>query len=222
VFTSIDNALEAGLDVVVKAVITPYNILTIPKLYRDLKKRGVNTIRLSTYIRSGVRHSDDLFNHPASYQWLEEQVKQLQQEFPDNFIKVQNGAPSMELPSLESRREAWTKRNACPAGRTTMMICPDGKVIPCEQMPEMEEYFCGDVSHQSLQEVWDGECLRELTYGSPREKFKGQLCYDCGEWEKCICQMGNCIRNLAMYHGGVYQTPQECPKCNKKSFIRTI
>jgi len=44
-----------------------------------------------------------------------------------------------------------------------MMICADGKVLPCEQMPETEEYFCGDISHQSIQEVWDGNHLRELT-----------------------------------------------------------
>ena len=221
VFTSIDNALEAGLCVQAKAVITPYNILTIPKLYRDLKKRGVSTIRLATYSRSGFHHSDDLFNHAASYQWLEEQVKQLKQEFPDDFINIQNGAPRLEPLSPGTIRENWPKRLCCAAGRTSMMICADGKVIPCEQMPETEEYFCGDVSHQSIQEVWDGDRMRELTYGIPREKFKGQLCYDCEEWEECICQKGCCIRDLAIHEGNIYQPPVNCPKYNR-SFIRTV
>ena len=221
VFKSIDNALEAGLCVNAKAVITPYNILTIPKLYRDLKKRGASAIRLATYCRSGFHHSDDLFNHPTSYQWLEEQVKQLQQEFPDDFIEMQNGAPKSDQLSPEAKQEAWQKRSACIAGRSFMMICADGKVIPCEQMPETEEYFCGDVSHQSIQEVWDGDRMRELTYGIPREKFKGQPCYDCEEREVCVNQKGNCIRKLAAYEGNIYQPPSNCPKYDR-GFIRMV
>jgi radical SAM protein with 4Fe4S-binding SPASM domain len=221
IFKSIDNALEAGLRVETKTVITPYNILTIPKLYRDLKKRGVSYIRLAAYRRSAFHHSDDLFNHPASFQWLEEQVKQLQQEFPDDDIHIQNGAPQLGPLSLEVRQKAWPTRPRCRSGRGSMMICTDGKVIPCEQMPETEEYFCGDVSYQSIQEVWDGDRLRELTYGVPREKFKGQPCYDCEEWDECVNQKGNCIRDLAKYYGSIYLPPPECPK-HDRGFIRTV
>jgi len=221
VFKSIDNALETGLHVDAKAVITPYNILTIPKLYRDLKKRGVSTIRLAAYSRSGFHHSDDLFNHVVSYQWLEEQIKQLQQEFPDDDIRIQNGPPVLKPASLEDRLKAWPKRAMCSAGRSTMVMCTDGKVIPCEQTPETEKYFCGDLSYQSIQEVWDSDRLRELTYGIPREKFKGQPCYDCEEWRECIWQKGNCVRDLAKYEDNIYQPPPNCPKYNK-SFIRTV
>jgi radical SAM protein with 4Fe4S-binding SPASM domain len=100
-----------------------------------------------------------------------------------------------------------------------MMICADGKVIPCEQIPETEEYFCGDVSHQSIMEVWNGDRLRELTYGMPREKFKGQPCYDCEEWEECMGKKGNCIRDQALHLGGIYQPPENCPKY-EGSFVR--
>jgi radical SAM protein with 4Fe4S-binding SPASM domain len=219
IFESIANALEAGLCVEAKAVITPYNILTIPKLYRDLKKRGVGTIRLTTYNRSGFHHSDDLFSHSTSYQWLEEQVKQLQKEFPDDVIYIQNGPPRLEPPSLEEKQKDWQIKYMCHAGRSSMMICADGKVIPCEQMPETEEYFCGDVGNQSIREVWDGARLREMTYDMPREKFKGQACYDCKERVFCTCQIGLCIRDLAKYYGGIYQPPLYCPKHNR-DFVR--
>ncbi|MGD0207334.1 MAG: radical SAM protein [Verrucomicrobiota bacterium] len=216
IFESIANALEAGLCVEAKVVITPYNILTIPKLYRDLKKRGVSTIRLATYFRSGFHHSNDLFNHSTSYQWLEEQVKQLQKEFPDDVIYIQNGRPQLKL----YREEVWPDESkCCSAGRSSMMICADGKVIPCEQMPETEEYFCGDVGNQSIQEVWYGARLREMTYSMPREKFKGQACYDCAEWERCVCQIGYCIRDLALFYGDIYQPPPNCLKHNR-DFIR--
>jgi radical SAM protein with 4Fe4S-binding SPASM domain len=223
IFASIDNAREAGLRVNAKAVITPYNILTIPKLYRDLKHRGVATIRLVPYIRSGFHHSDDLFNWPVSYEWLFEQTDRLHQEFPDDIMSIRtSGPPRMEPPPAELVREAWEKRDiSCAAGRVGMLICTDGKVIPCEQMPETEEYFCGDVSYQSIQEVWDGDRLRELTYGLPREKFKGQPCYDCAEWENCVRRQGCCIRDLAVLHGSIYEPPHNCPKCTR-GFIRRM
>jgi len=213
ILRTIDNCLEAGIKVNVKSVITPYNILTIPKLYRDLKKRGVSSIRFAAYRRSGFHHSDDLFNHMESYRWLEEQVRKLQQEFPNEMINIQNGAPDLEPRTLDRKKAAWPAHNNCTAGREGMMICADGKVIPCEQMPETEEYFCGDVSHQSIQEVWDGDRLREMTYGVPQAKFKGQSCYDCEEREECVNEIGLCIRDLStIYQGGIYQPPEGCPK----------
>ena len=60
-FSSIKNALNVGLPVSAKAVITPYNILTIPRLCRRLKAMGVQKINLATYSRSGYYHTDDLF-----------------------------------------------------------------------------------------------------------------------------------------------------------------
>ena len=214
ILSSIDNALEAGIRVDAKVVITPYNILTIPKLYRDLKRRGVSAIRLATYRRSGFNHSDDLFNDPASFQWLKEQLDQLKQEFPDGLMGIQNGSPTLVPVSLEAKQAAWPQKSMCTAGRTSFFICTDGKVLPCEQMPETSEYFCGDVSYQSIQEVWDSDRLRELTFDVPREKFKGQACYDCKERETCINQNGNCIRDIANYQGYMYQPPRECPQYN--------
>ncbi|MGO9107939.1 MAG: radical SAM protein [Thermoguttaceae bacterium] len=219
VFSSIDNALEAGLNVAAKAVITPYNVLTVPRLYRALRKRGVSKIRLAAYCRSGYYHTDDLFLNDKCFAWLEEEVKGLQDEFSDRAIHVQNGSPQTEPLPRETRKGRWKKRLGCAAGKSSMMICTDGKVIPCEQMPETDEYFCGDVSHQSLLEVWNGNRLKEMTYGMPREKLQGQPCYDCEERENCLNVMGNCIRDLAAHYGNIYQPPPNCFR-HDLAFIR--
>ncbi|MDR2438377.1 MAG: radical SAM protein [Planctomycetaceae bacterium] len=74
IFSSISNAIEVGLRVAAKSVITPYNVFTIPRLYRKLKNIGVSEIRLAAYSRSGFHHSDDLFLNDNCYKWLEEKV----------------------------------------------------------------------------------------------------------------------------------------------------
>ncbi len=218
-FTSIDAARRAGLRVHAKAVITPYNILTIPRLYRDLKRRGVEEIRLASYVRSAFHHSEDLFNHLESYLWLEKELETLRSEFPDDDIHLQNGPPRLADSSGTAKLADWPHRSRCIAGRTHMVVCSDGKVIPCGQMPEREEYFCGDVSGQSIQEVWDSERMRRLTYAPPRERFRGQPCFTCAGWDACMA-VGNCIRDLALHYGGIYKTPPNCPKfCG--TYVRT-
>ena len=210
IFNSIENAVDVGLTVVAKVVITPYNVLTVPRLYRKLKERGVSAIRLAAYARSGYHHSDDLFLNSQCYAWLNTEVEKLQQEYPGDRVTIQNGQPIFEPVSREIRKEAWNKKSLCTAGRTVMTICADGKVIPCEQMPETEEYFCGDVSHQSIMDVWNGDRLKEMTYGMPREKFQGAPCYDCEEREECHNVVGYCIRDLAAHYGSIYQPPPNC------------
>jgi radical SAM protein with 4Fe4S-binding SPASM domain len=218
-FESIENALIEKLPVSVKAVITPYNIITIPRFYRKLKQRGVNKIHLATYGRSGYYHTDDLFNHIESFDWLNRELDILRKEFPDDQITLQNGSPILEPTDEESRLRAWNDRIYCPAGHSSMMICSDGKVIPCEQMPEIDEYFCGDVNAQSILDIWNADKLKELTYGVDREKFKDTPCYDCDEREECHHVKGYCIRDLALFHNNIYQPPLNCYKY-KLPFIR--
>ncbi len=210
IFSSIDHALEAGLRVTSKVVVTPYNVLTVPRLFRKLKRRGVSDIRLAAYSRSGYHHTDDLFLNDQCYAWLDEEVVKLKNEFPGTHASIQNGPPQLEPNSREEQEESWAARSACTAGKSAMMICADGKVIPCEQMPETEEYFCGDLTQQSLLDVWNGDRFKEVTYGMPREKFKGQPCFDCEEREECLYEKGPCVRDLATHYGSIYQPPPDC------------
>ena len=221
IFKSIDNSLEAGINVSAKAVITPYNVLTVPNLYRELKKRGVGSVRLSTYMRSATDNPSDLFLGSTAYRWLNKEVEKLRDDFPDDTIYVQNGEPITEQRTVEERTSLWKSRNRCVAGREGMLICSDGKVIPCEQIPETSEYICGDVSYQSILDVWNGESLKKMTYGMPRENFVGQPCYDCVERVSCLDLMGICVRDLAKYYGNIYQPPPNCPH-HVLPFVRQV
>jgi len=219
ILQSIDNALDGGLRVACKAVITPYNLSTIPKLYRDLRRRGVKKIRLATYCRSAYRHEDTLFNDPGDYAWLDAQIRDLEQEFSEQIV-LQNGYASPSPLSVEQREVLWQERSMCGAGRTLFMTCADGKVIPCEQLPETEEMFCGDLGYQSIEEVWDGEALRNVTYGIPRRRYKGTVCWNCPDIEECHDKMGYCIRDTYIACGTIYDAPPNCPRSRR--FVRQM
>lgn len=215
---SIDNVLEAGLRVAAKAIITPYNVCTIPRFYRTLRRRGVGDIRLATYCRSGYHHRDGLFNHIEDYNWLDKQLDVLGEEFPGKRIAYQNGRPTLSQRSKQELQLAWKERTRCAAGRTSILICADGKVIPCEQLPETEEMFIGDVTVQSIEEIWNSKKLDEMTIQHPREKFRNTICYNCLEIEECHQKMGYCIRDTYQDTGTIYDAAPGCPKSDR--FVR--
>ena len=214
IFKSIENCLAAGLKVETKSVITPYNIATIPKLCRDLKARGVSTIRLATYCRSSFHHKDKLLNHLDDYEWLDKEIEKLKKEFPNDKFDIQNGPPNPEPLSAEKKKEIWDKRPMCTAGRNLLVICANGKVKPCEQMPEREEDYIGDLKRQSLTEVWNSKALDEYLIHPPKEKFKGTVCYECpdDEFHKCQVEVGTCLKDNVSDYGTRWAPSKYCPR----------
>lgn len=215
IMKSIRNLQKAGIELVeTKSVITPYNIPTLPRLYRDLKAMGISEIRMATYCKSGFHHKEKLFNHPDDYKWLDEQIEILKNEFPDDDIYYQNGPPKLEPDPPDVIERTWKNRNACTAGRSNLTVCAHGKVVACEQMPEREEDYLGDLKTQSVMEVWNSKKLDEYLIHPPREKFRGTVCYDCDEYDECQSYYGVCVRDSVIQFGTRWVPATICPKRN--------
>ncbi len=210
---SIINLRNAGAKKIgVKAVITPYNLPTIPKFYRDMRALGVEDILMATYCKSGYRHREKLFNHADDFEWLDQQLDKLRAEFPGESIFYQNGEPQITPPSREEREKTWKDRARCTAGRDNMTICANGKVIACEQMPERDEDYLGDMRVQSIEEVWYGSAMDKYLFHPPRERFSGTPCSHCEEFDECQGFFGECVRNAYIHYGTRWQCVPECPK----------
>ncbi|HUV35322.1 MAG TPA: radical SAM protein [Patescibacteria group bacterium] len=222
---SIRNVQNAGIEkVAVKGVITPYNLPTLPKMYRDMKALGIPTVRMATYGRSGYNHKDKLFNHPDDYKWLDAEFEKLREEFPGEMISYQNGSPQLEPIGDEQKQKNWESRSRCTAGRTSITIAPNGKVVACEQMPLREQDYLGDIKTQSLEEAWNSAALDEYLIHPPRERLKNTPCYDCSEEEFNHCQMymGICVRDCCIQFGTRWYSPPNCPKTPREKYVRQL
>jgi len=222
IMESIGNLQKAGIELIeTKTVITPYNLPTIPKLYRDLTAMDVHEVRLATYCKSGYHHKEKLFNHPDDYKWLDNALEKLKAEFPGHDIYYQNGPPKPNPDPPDMLEKTWKNRNACTAGRSNLTICANGKVVACEQMPERDEDYLGDLRTQSIEEVWNGKDLDEYLIHPPREKFKGTICYDCDEYDECQTYYGVCVRDSVIQFGSRWVPCTICPK-RKGPAVRTM
>lgn len=206
----IKKLINSGIKTSTNTVITPYNVEGIPSLIRLLISIGVSCIALAPYGRSLYRHSDDLFLSLEQYDWLSEQVEKLRSQFPNTVIKYNAQRPIPDEP-VEDKKRRWKQRALCSGGKEGLVIHPDGKVTICEELPRRPEYIVGDVSKQSLMEVWNSDRLQEAIM-PPREKFKGWPCYDCEEFEECHKILGRCVRDALKIYGTIYAPPPQCPK----------
>lgn len=167
----ISKLVKCGIKTLTNTVLTPLNVKEVPELVSVLSSLGVSHISFTPYGRSHYRHSDSLFLTLDHYKWLSQQIEMLRSKYPFITIKYNDMQESIN-PSPEKRKELWTKRALCSGGKEGLVIHPDGKVTLCEELPHSPQYFVGDVSRQSIKEVWESEELLEAIMPR-REKFKG-------------------------------------------------
>ena len=200
-----------GIKVATKTVLTSYNVRQVPALVDLLASLGVDDIGLGEYVRSLYRHLDDnLFMSHEDLKWLDETVQRLREKYSSTSISTS----WVFAPEPKSRREkerAFLNRARCTAGMQQLAIYPDGKVVPCEEVPSTPEFVVGDLSKQSILEVWNSERLMQLIR-PPKEKFLGQPCYDCLDFYECHAFLGRCFVHALKAYGTPYAPPPECPK----------
>jgi MoaA/NifB/PqqE/SkfB family radical SAM enzyme len=60
-------------------------------------------------------------------------------------------------------------------------------------------------------EIWNGQPMLRFIH-PPREPFRGTVCHDCEEFEKCMWEKGRCYRDAYYCYGSIYGPPPMCPK----------
>jgi radical SAM protein with 4Fe4S-binding SPASM domain len=226
---SIRNLAARDFNFRVKAVVTPLNAPRMYEWAQMLSDLGVRRISCAAYSRSYYRHDDSLFLSAQDRAALTEQFQRIRLDFP-HIELIPSGFDQTAAPSGSSaspvpgdpaaaglpgspfqKAASWSKRSACSGGRTSLTILPDGKVTLCDTVPQTEMFVVGDLSRQSITEVWQNDALLSLAY-STRERFAGTPCYDCADRLECHILFGYCFRDSYFNYGSPYLTPPKCPQ----------
>lgn len=105
------------------------------------------------------------------------------------------------------------------------MILPDGKVTICEQLYWNPKYIIGDISVQSIVEVWNSERALQLAFPK-REDFRDiSACKKCKIFDECYAYPNRCIVDVLKGYGQENDDFPD-PRCAKapsfKYELRTI
>ncbi len=228
---SIRNLKEKGFNLRVKAVLTPLNASRVYEWIRFMVELGVSKLSVAAYNRTFYRHRDDLFLSQEDRKLIGEQCNQARADFPEMELKM-SGLRSVLTPrerdfisktrmeamsgklenhTASEKMEKWKNRTHCSGGRSSIVITPDGKVVLCDTVPQEGIFVIGDLSTQTIMEVWNSQELMEFAYPS-RDKFMGTACYDCSYVNDCLSSpAGYCFRNSYFNYGTVFGPPPECP-----------
>jgi radical SAM protein with 4Fe4S-binding SPASM domain len=206
---SIRNLLRAGISVRSNCVMTRRNYrgaLTLIDMLQDL---GVSVVSLTSCARSLYReHAEELLLDPEEKAWLETNVRAL----PGFGTAILLSTPvDHSMMSPEERSRGFASRAACTGGRWGFIVHSDGKVTLCDEMPLIEELIVGDLSWQSIQEVWDSENIARLIRPD-REKFAGSVCFDCDVFNECHQLAGRCFRDAYKVYGRFHAPTPLCPR----------
>jgi MoaA/NifB/PqqE/SkfB family radical SAM enzyme len=212
VTASIRNLTAAGIIVRVNSVITHFNVRQVPRLIDLLFGLGISTISLTCFARSlylSEEENADLFPDANDRQWLEGMYARRSAE-ERHRVHLQTPKDSSEY-SVEEKYIRFPERPVCSAGRWGLIVRSDGKVTLCDELPPTESELVGDLSHQSLMEVWRSQRLDELVSPS-RKKFVGTVCYDCEDFDRCHQDRGRCVRDALKAYGQFYAPVPDCPR----------
>ncbi len=130
-------------------------------------------------------------------------------------IKIINEIDEIDS-SIERKKETffYEKAVSCPANVYSCFILPDGKVTICEQFYWQKEYIIGDITKQSLLEIWNSDKALYLYHRKETKVRKISPCYNCSDKEICSSRKLVCWVDVVKKYGYEnWDFPD--PRCHK-------
>lgn len=214
ILKTLDYLGEAGIQVRTKTVLTPYNIRDAVHLARHLAQRThIDGCRFSPYSRSLYRHRDDLFCSDGELEEFERELNKIRAEFPQKSLLFSGIPPDPYTSDEVQRRSIFWKRPSCAANQRAAVVLPNGKVTICEELYMHEDFIIGDLTKQTLKEVWNSPRAIDITHPDQSSVPDGS-CKDCPDFQLCHEGRGRCIRDVLKAYGykNAHWPDPRCPR----------
>jgi len=112
----------------------------------------------------------------------------------------------------EEKKKSFGERARCSGNFYSFTILPDGKVTVCEELYWHPKFIIGDLTKQSIEEVWNSEPALEL-YNISQDMIRNESsCKNCPEFESCHKDKGVCWKEV-LYAYGEENWDYPDPKC---------
>jgi radical SAM protein with 4Fe4S-binding SPASM domain len=210
---TIYNLTDAGVKVRTNSIIIGESLPFLPELVDFLMTLPLFDIKVAPAFLGLYRGNEQMLLSMEQKKWYRKVMEEKVKQYPDHKINWECEEDILDVD--DDQIESWFRsRPYCSSGRTQIIIAPDGKVVTCEQSPQEGEFVCGDVTHQSIMEVWNSDALKKW-YEPPREYFAGTVCYDCETFERCIHGMGHCWLQVLKMQRRLWAPHPYCPKGEK-------
>jgi radical SAM protein with 4Fe4S-binding SPASM domain len=215
---TLDNLDKTKIEISIHTIITPLNssIEEIKSLfdflsqYKCVKKIQFSPAGYSLYCADDytkLRPTENFLLH------LDDYLNNIREEYPDINIRISYSGTKNEY-EKEYREAHFPSRGLCTANVRNIVILPDGRVTICEELYEHPHFIIGDLTKQSLVEVWNSPKALELYHIKKSLIRKESACKKCDSFDSCRSDRGVCWKVILMAYGTEnwdYPDPR-CPK----------
>lgn len=196
---------DSGLTYQVSSVLTTYNcdVVTLAELLSQL---------------SQLKHIRDWRILPAANSISKNYkkfalLKPSQTEILETFKEIRPLLSNVPFPVILGKAsvtkeyyDTWGgsrhfKGSECSALTTHLFILPDGKVTICEQLYWLPQFIIGDVTTQSIVEVWNSPEALHLCSLTRTHINEASRCQSCYIFEDCFSYQNRCWSDIVKAYG---------------------
>jgi radical SAM protein with 4Fe4S-binding SPASM domain len=95
----------------------------------------------------------------------------------------------------------FSERARCTGNLSSFCILPDGKATYCEELYWHPAFIIGDLSQQSINEMWNSDRAKSIFAFSSEMVSEKSVCKECSQYEKCRPVPGVCFKEIIGVYG---------------------
>ena len=197
---------KSGLDYRITSVLTTYN--TKNDVIKDLfdfisELKNISDWRITPAINSIWIEYDQFKKFKPVKKEMESLYEYIEKEIlPYSKIPILLNKPAIDREFRYCKTgSADFKGVKCSALNNQLFILPDGKATICEQLYWMPQFIIGDVSVDSISEVWNSPQAKKLLNLTREDIQDFSPCKVCKIFEPCFNARNRCMVDIVKAYG---------------------
>ena len=201
---SIGYADTLGFELIIKSTLTQETLTVenLDVLFQYLL--SLKNIQKYTFTPVGYSH----FKSRELYKSIKPtlaQVKEVKAFLENKYaavpFEINWDMGAIHSPDEFRNSQEFKSRALCTGNVTGLIVLPDGKVTICEELYWNENFIIGDLTKNSIQEIWNSPKAKALFNLSRGELPNNSFCNECPDFEKCRHRLGVCWKEVIACYG---------------------
>ncbi len=172
--------VDAGYWIIVSTMMTKHNLNEIKPLLELAISLKAATFKISSFIPTGRgrKNIEELSLSQLEIKNLAKEMIELKNKYKDIIQMDIDGTYSWlfeKSPTNSRIIIGGARRLGCSAGRSQLVISPDGKIFPC---PFLQDFIAGDLRKERLKDIWRKSEVFNIFRNIKKEYLKGK-CKTC-------------------------------------------
>jgi len=194
-----------GINIIIHTILTKYNsnIEDIESIFNFLLTvKNINIWRIDLAEHTMYKEKESFNNFKIAESQKIPLLKYFEKIKKQSKFEIEYNL-NIETYTLDkiNKISNFKNRNLCSGNLSYMYILPDGNVTICEELYWQPNFILGNVSQNSIKEVWNSKKANKLFYLKQENIPKDSYCHTCKEFNECRSYKHVCWKEVIRKYG---------------------